>query len=146
MFKLKNNSRRGSTIIEVLIATTLVGFALTGLAMLMTTNVKNSAEADYREAAAGIAQDTMEKIRQRKTTVAWEGVGNFKADPYPSTTTGCGTTLEKYKTDFLILCTKSALPTNDITITVQICWPQATGASCAATSKSTQVVQRFYNY
>ena len=144
MFTLKNNRRHGSTIIEVLIATTLVGFALTGLAMLMTTNVKNSAEADYREAAAGIAQDTMEKIRQRKTTVAWSV---FKSDPYNSASTpecnaiSAPNVITKYNTNFYVTCTNPAAGTDEIAITVEVCWPTV----CSSATTTTKAVQRFYN-
>ena len=131
----------GSTIIEVLIATTLVAFALTGLAMLMTNNVKNSAEADYREAAAGIAQDTMERIRQSKTTKSWS---LFKSDTFTGI---CSIPTTKYNTKFFTSCP----PPNPVdtdgnlrTITVVVCWP-ATDAACMAGAKTTKIVQRFYN-
>lgn len=137
--------KAGSTVIEVLIATTIVAFALTALAMLMTNNVKNSAEADYREAAAGLAQDTMEKIRQRKTTVAWS---TFIATPYPLpvTITGCNTSTTKYNTTFYTGCTLPPVGApSEFTITVIVCWPGTT-TGCTAGAKTTTVVQRFFNY
>lgn len=135
----------GSTIIEVLIATTLVAFSLTGLAMLMTNNVKNSAEADYREASAGIAQDTMEKIMQLKTTTSW---ASFRSNPY-SSSPECNITsgtdmITKYKTTFYVKCTHIPIAAtgNDKTITVKVCWP----GDCGATDKSSTIVKQFYNY
>jgi len=111
--------------------------------MLMTNNVKNSAEADYREAAAGIAQDTMERIRQRKTSTSWSA---FSGAPY-TTSLACNITsganmIKKYNTSFYVKCTPPTSATNDFTITVKVCWP----GDCGATDKSTTVVQRFYNY
>lgn len=142
----KNNI--GSTVIEVLIATTIVAFALTGLAALMTNNVKNSAEADYREAAASIAQDTMEKVRQRKTTVPWT---TFKdtllTTPIGGLSTGCGTTTSRYNTSFWIQCGTAAaaapILTDGLIVTVQVCWPSST--TCSGTAFSTTTVQTFYN-
>lgn len=136
--------KTGSTVIEVLIATIIVAFALTGLAALMTNNVKNSAEADYRETAASIAQDVMERIRQRKTTVPWVGVGNFLLSPY--TGVGCSSYTTKYNTNFFVSCSPSAgtVGQNNITVTVTVCWPKTT--ACASGDKSTTIVQQFYNY
>lgn len=140
MVKKLANSQSGSTVIEVLIATTVVAFALTGLAVLMTSNVKNSAEADYREAAAGIAQDAMERIRQRKTTVAW---ATFLGAPY--TDTGCSTTIKKYNTDFWVDCSPSSGSGDSITITTEVCWPESIGPTCTGSTFSTKIIQRFYN-
>lgn len=132
--------KTGSTVIEVLIATTIVAFALTALAMLMTNNVKNSAEADYREAAAGVAQDAMESIRQIKNTTTWS---SFSANRF---TAVCGTTQVRYNTTFYITCPTQA--NNDSpdtkTVTIEVCWPSL-GTSCAEGAKTTKIVQRFYN-
>jgi Tfp pilus assembly protein PilV len=138
----------GSTVIEVLIATTLIAFALTGLAMLMTANVKNSSEADYREAAIGLAQDAMEQIKQNKTTMLWSA---FTAEP-PSTNafkdSACNTPIVKYNTNFKVLCSR-VVNGNKVTATIETCWNYATEPTvlpCPATSKSTKIVQVFYNY
>lgn len=133
---------KGSTVIEVLIATTIVAFALTGLASLMTANVKNSAEADYRQAAAGIAQDKMELIRQRKTTVPWNGTGNFLLSPY--TGTGCNASTVQYNMMFYVTCTPTSGSGNDLEVTVKVCWP-GTASACTAEALSTSVIQHFYN-
>lgn len=139
---MKNRHKKntlGSTVIEVLIATTIVAFALTGLAALMTNNVKNSAEADYREAAAGIAQDTMERIRQKKTTTAWS---SFIAAPYGAT--GCNDDVAKYNTTFYTTCTPATGSGDEITVLVTVCWP-GTATGCVSGAKTTAATQRFYN-
>lgn len=128
----------GSTVIEVLIATVVVAFALTALAMLMTNNVKNSAEADYREAAAGIVQDTMEKLRQRKSTEGWS---TFSTDPYSGT--GCNASTTMYNTTFFVTCSAPPPASDQYIITVTVCWPYS-GTSCVG-PMSTSAVQRFYN-
>ncbi len=133
---------KGSTVIEVLIATTIVAFALTGLASLMTANVKNSAEADYRQAAAGIAQDKMELIRQRKTTVPWNGTGNFLLSPY--TGTGCNASTVQYNMTFYVACTPASGSGDELAVTVKVCWP-GTASACTAEALSTTVIQHFYN-
>ena len=139
------SKQSGSTVIEVLIATTLIAFALTGLAMLMTANVKNSSEADYREAAIGLAQDAMEQIKQNKTTNNWT---TFTGAPFPGE---CSlSSITRYNTQFKLLCSADTAVADKLTVTIEACWDYGavtpTGPNCPTNSKSTKIVQVFYNY
>jgi len=127
----------GSTIIEVLIATVVIGFALTGLALLMTANVKNSAEADYRTAAAGLAQNAMEKIRQRKNTTSWN---EFSANPISGVSECSAAPTVRYGTEFYFVCDDTSVP-DQVLLNITVCWPVA----CGTATNTTEVSQRFYN-
>ena len=67
----KIQRKAGNTIIEVLVATAVVGVILTALAVSMSSSIQNSAEAQYREIATRYAQDAMETIRKDKTILSW---------------------------------------------------------------------------
>lgn len=77
--KIKN---AGNTIIEILIATVVVGLILTSLAVSMTSSIQNSAEAQYRESGTRLAQDVMEVFRKDKNTLSWN---SFYATPASGT-------------------------------------------------------------
>jgi len=65
------NCKAGNTIIEVLVATAIVGVILTALAYSLGQSVKNSAQAEYRQIATRYAQDGMEFFRQQRTSLQW---------------------------------------------------------------------------
>lgn len=62
----------GSSVIEILIATLVVGTVLTSLAFLMSMNIKNNAEAELRKQASVYAQNGVELVRNIKATSTWE--------------------------------------------------------------------------
>lgn len=64
-------TKAGNTVIEILIATVVVGVILTALATSMTASIQNSAEAQYRETATRLAQDAMETFRKDKNVLSW---------------------------------------------------------------------------
>ncbi len=63
--------KQGNTVIEVLVATVIVGLILTALAISMTSSIQNSSEAQYRETGTSLAQDTMEVFRKDKNIISW---------------------------------------------------------------------------
>ncbi len=65
------NKRQGSTILEVLIATLVVGTILTAVAASLTSSIKNSSEAEYRKIATRLAQEGLEIVRKEKYIKTW---------------------------------------------------------------------------
>lgn len=65
------NKRQGSTILEVLIATLVVGTVLTAVAASLTNSIKNSSEAEYRKIATRLAQEGLEIVRKEKYIHTW---------------------------------------------------------------------------
>lgn len=63
--------QRGSTLIELLIATMIVGTIVTAVAAGVTNSVKNNAEARYREIATVLAQQGMETLRTERGSLGW---------------------------------------------------------------------------
>lgn len=62
----------GQSIIEVLIATGVVGAILTAVAATLTFSVKNSAENKYRAVATTKAQEAIEVFRRERSFLGWE--------------------------------------------------------------------------
>jgi Tfp pilus assembly protein PilV len=77
----------GNTVIEVLVATVVVGLILTALAVNMSSSIQNSAEAQYRETGTSLAQDVMEVFRKDKNTQSWATFTSTPADNTADTTT-----------------------------------------------------------
>jgi len=131
----------GMSIIEVMIATVLVAFALTGLAMLMSVNVKNSAESDYRKVAARIAQDGMEATKNLKETEDW---ATFIAGT--NAVDNCKSNSEiRFKMTFTQSCVLTPVTGNPnaAEMKITVCWPNGT---CDSTKPSIVISQTFYNY
>lgn len=77
MLKIKMkilNSQRGQTIIELLIATLVVGTVVTGVAVALSYNIQRNAEVRFREAATNMSQETLEVLRREREKTSW---GNF---------------------------------------------------------------------
>lgn len=70
------NKRQGSTILEVLIATLVVGTVLTAVAASLTNSIKNSSEAEYRKIATRLAQEGLEIVRKEKYIKTWTSFKN----------------------------------------------------------------------
>lgn len=68
----KKNSSSGQTIIEVLVATTVVGIVLTGLVIGMTFSLRNAAAAKARSLATRYAQEANEVFRRERDLQGWE--------------------------------------------------------------------------
>ena len=63
--------RRGSSLIEIIIATAVVGGILTAVATALTFSIKSTAEANYRSVATTKAQEAMEIFRRERTLLGW---------------------------------------------------------------------------
>lgn len=78
------SSRKGSTILEVLVATLVVGTMLTAIAASLTHSIKNSAEAEYRKVATRLAQESLEIFRKEKYIRTWTAFKALTPDVGPS--------------------------------------------------------------
>ncbi len=76
--------RTGSTILEVLVATLVVGTMLTAIAASLTHSIKNSAEAEYRKVATRLAQESLEIFRKEKYIRTWSAFKALTLDVGPS--------------------------------------------------------------
>lgn len=69
---LSKKNRRGSSLIELLIAVMIVGSIVTATAIAMTYTLKNSAETRYRDSAVNLAQDGVELFRREREVRGWD--------------------------------------------------------------------------
>lgn len=133
----------GSSLIEILVATLVVGLVLTSVAFLMSMNVKSSTEAEMRAQAAVFAQQGVDLVRNKRVNLTWNAFvtgGTLTTAPACTNTTG---TLTFANTAFERTCSfNPATPSGNsmTTLTVIVTWPRG-----AASPNSVQVRQRFYN-
>lgn len=67
------NSQRGNTLIELLIATFIVGMVLTGVAISLTYSIQREAISRYREGATSLAQEIAEYFLLERAQKGWQG-------------------------------------------------------------------------
>lgn len=65
----KNNT--GQSIIEVIIATLIVGLVLTAIASGLTLSIKNTAQTQLRELSTNFAQEGLEVFRRERNMLGW---------------------------------------------------------------------------
>ena len=70
-------SKKGFGLIEVLIAVMTTAIILTGIAILLSMSVRNSAEAKYREEATERSQEILEYLRRYRITEGWDVFSNY---------------------------------------------------------------------
>lgn len=68
---IKNKKQKGSSMIEILIATGVVGLVMTAVASGLVLSVKNSAISKYKVLSATRAQEAMEVFRREKVLLGW---------------------------------------------------------------------------
>lgn len=68
---LSNINNSGQSIIEVLIATLVVGLVLTAIASGLTLSLKTTSDTQLRELAGNFAQEGIETIRRERTVLGW---------------------------------------------------------------------------
>jgi len=74
----------GFSLLEVLLATLLLGVTLVGLTEAMTVSLKSSKESEQHTLAVLLAESRMEEIRTEGSLFAGETTGEF--DSYPNYT------------------------------------------------------------
>jgi type II secretory pathway pseudopilin PulG len=66
------NSQKGSSLIEIIVATGVMALVLTSIVAGLTLSLKTNAESEYRSQAVSRAQEAMEIFRRERTLLGWE--------------------------------------------------------------------------
>lgn len=103
--------QRGQTLIELLIATLIVGLVVTSVAAGLTYAVKNTAEVRYRESATSLGQDVIEFFRRERASVGWN---QFVASLPDDQSTYCFQTVPTTLTDIFTSPFPGSCATNEI--------------------------------
>jgi len=137
---MKKKFQTGSTIIEVLIATVVVGLVLTSVAALLTVSVKNTAQLRYRSQATTAAQSALEVFRRERGNLGWEAFytaiqdGTYCLNNLPANSTAfvgmprgtCNTTFELLNTSFkrqaLVAKTDNPDGTQQVRVDMTMSW------------------------
>jgi type II secretory pathway pseudopilin PulG len=78
----KNKGQRGSSLIEIIVATGVMALVLTSIIAGLTLSLKTNAESEYRSQAVKRAQEAMEIFRRERTLLGWEDFTNaLRNDP-----------------------------------------------------------------
>jgi Tfp pilus assembly protein PilV len=70
----------GSTLIELLIATMIVGTIVTAVAAGVASSVKNNSESRYRELAVSLGQQAIEVLRKERAALGWSNFFSALSD------------------------------------------------------------------
>jgi len=95
---MNNKFQAGSTMIEILIATAVVGMVMTAVASSLVLSIKNSSISKYKVLAATRAQEAMEVFRREKILLGWSSFYETL-----DTATYCLNTLASNSAEFRIL-------------------------------------------
>jgi len=71
MINFLKSPKTGSSMIEILIATGVVGLVMTAVASSLVLSVKNSSVSKYKVLATTRAQEAMEVFRREKVLLGW---------------------------------------------------------------------------
>lgn len=146
----------GQTIIEVLIATLVVGMVLTAVAATLTVSVKNTAQSRYQEVGRARAQSGLEVFRRERNNLGWQEFVNvlsngtycLNALPADSTefeamsTGACPSGVAVIGTDFVREATVEILSADDVRVEVSVMWQDG---ALDKEVKLTQIFQRYEN-
>ena len=129
---------RGSTLIELLIATAIVGVIVTAVAAGVTNSVKNNAESRYREVAIALAQQGIEALRSERANLGWItfhnalSAGTFCMPPgidrladLSTTPADCIVTESNIDFNRSVVLTKGTGADEHITAVVTVSWERA---------------------
>lgn len=95
-----NKTKVGSSMIEILIATGVVGLVMTAVASGLVLSVKNSSISKYKVLASTRAQEAMEVFRREKVLLGWSQFYDVM-----STATYCLNTLASDSAQFKAMTT-----------------------------------------
>ena len=65
-------NQRGSSLIEIIVATGVMALVLTSIIAGFTLSLKTNSESEYRSQATKRAQEAMEVFRRERTLLGWE--------------------------------------------------------------------------
>ncbi|MFZ5437562.1 MAG: type IV pilus modification PilV family protein [Patescibacteria group bacterium] len=75
-------SQKGSSLIEIIVATGVMALVLTTIVAGLTLSLKTNAESEYRSQAVKRAQEAMEIFRRERTLLGWEAfINTFRGNP-----------------------------------------------------------------
>jgi Tfp pilus assembly protein PilV len=92
------NWQRGSSLIEIIIATGVMALVLTAIVAGMTMSLKTTAQSEYRTQAVKRAQEALEIFRRERTLLGWDSFSSELVD----SGTYCFQTLPAPRTPFLL--------------------------------------------
>lgn len=148
---MKRNSQRGSTIVELLVATMVMALVVTAIASGMTYSIKNQSEARYREIATTLGQEALDIFRKERGLL---GFGTFEAnlsnnqnycvpedafslsDIPPAT--NCPMNIDASGQDFSREAFVTFLPSGAVRVEVTVSWFKS-----ATENRSVELVQEF---
>lgn len=67
-------TRQGSSFVEVIVATAVVGVVLTSIVMVLTYSIQLSSQARYRSLATRKAQETLDMLMRERVVLGWDGL------------------------------------------------------------------------
>lgn len=152
------SSKQGSTLIELLIATMIVGTIVTAVAIGVSSSVKNNSEARYREIATVLAQGGMEVLRTERGNLGWatfhnditEGdglcmpAGIDEISDLSSSPDDCIITEANMDFNRSVDITKdSGILTQDVTAEITVSWERKSGLTSEV--KVTQIFKDYSN-
>lgn len=128
MERSKSRSDDGFSLIEVLVALTILAVGLLALALLQTTAIKGNSLAAKSTVATNLAQDQMEQFRH----TAWTAIGSSPATGYDTATmtpvyanlpgSAGNSVTARGTTYYRVWFVTPVLPATFRTITVWTCW------------------------
>ncbi len=158
-FHLNKIRSEGSSLIEILIATLVVGLVVTAIATGMSYTVRNSAEARFREAATMLGQDLVESFYRERNRQGWYQFTSmftdgstycfssipepFQAEVLASIEGSCGASDTVSISGLSAPFTREAVLDVDgetVTVTVTVSWKIDTGV------RDIELVQQFKNW
>ncbi len=150
----KCQKQRGSTLIELLIATMVVGTVITAVAAGVTRSVKNNSEAQYREIATVLAQQGVEMFRSERNNLGWVTFHNdivagtycipAGADELGDLSTdlvNCAVTESNFDFNRQVVLTKTSGADPGVTLEVTVQWDRRSGSM-----SDVKVTQTFKDY
>lgn len=154
--RARHNSQSGQTIIEVLIATLVVGMVLTAVAATLTVSVKNTAQSRYQEVARARAQSGLELFRRERNKLGWQTFqaslvsGTYCINTLPDSSMAfdalspgaCGNGVAVIGTDFTRDATVTVVSNDEVKVDVLVKWIDGV---LNKEVKLTQVFRRYEN-
>jgi len=70
----------GQTLVEVIVATSVVALVMTAIVAIVTVSVRNTAQAKAKALATKYSQEGVEYFRQKRTDLGWESFYSILAE------------------------------------------------------------------
>ena len=106
----KKIKQRGSSLIEVLVATTIVAVSLVAVIGLLMYSIERSAQVRYQERAADLSQNLMEIFFKERVMLGWQ---NFYQEIFNAEQNGYAYFCADDNDNLVICTTPKQITTND---------------------------------